>query len=169
MPEQHEKEAPMVSANTSLKTLLEQRADEIEQITAGLSEEQASRKPAQSEWCARDVLTHLLGSEARSFADGVRQFLDDDAVLDLTPGDPYQTAAREKMTAQQLAAGVTRQIRQIADFVGTLTAEQLQRTAHVPFLKDYGINDHPTLETWAGMMANMHLRGHVDQLRSLAG
>ncbi len=157
----------MVSTNTSLKGLFEQRAKEIEEITTGITEEQANRRPAEGEWCARDVLTHLLGSETRSFEDGVRLFLEKDSALDLTPGDPYPSEARKKMTAQELAAGVVKQCRQIGQFVGALTPEQLQETAHVAFLKDYGVNEYPTLEMWAGMMANMHLPQHVGQLREL--
>ena len=153
--------------NASLKGLFEQRAKEIEDITSGITEQQANRRPAEGEWCARDVLTHLLGSEARSFEDGVRLFLEKDAVVDITPGDPYPSETRKKMSAEDLSAGVVKQVRQIAQFVGGLTAEQLQETAHVAFLKDYGVNEYPTLEMWAGMMANMHLPQHVGQLREL--
>jgi len=157
----------MVSTNTSLKGLFKQRANEIEEITAGITEEQANRRPAEGEWCARDVLSHLLGSEELSFEDGVRLFLKNDAALDITPGDPYASNKREKMTSQELSAGVVKQVRGIAQFVGGLTPEQLQETAHIAFLKEYGVTDHPTLEMWAGMMANMHLPQHVGQLREL--
>jgi hypothetical protein len=157
----------MASTNTTLKELFEQRAKEIEEIATGITDEQANRRPAEGEWCARDVLTHLLGSEARSFEDGLRLFLEKDSVVDITPGDPYLTEARKKMRAQELSAGVAKQVRQIAQFIGGLTPEQLQETANVPFLKNYGMSEYPTLETWAGLMANMHLKQHVDQLREL--
>lgn len=156
----------MVSANTSLKTVFEQHADAIEEITNGLTEEQASKKPAENEWSIREVLTHLLGSEQRSFEDGLKAFLKDDALLDQTPGDPYITESREKLSTADLTAEVAKQYRQIGEFIGGLSAEQMQRTAHIPMLKDYGINDHPSLEMWAGIVANMHLRGHVEQMRA---
>ena len=109
----------------------------------------------------------MLGSETRSFEDGIRSFLKKDSVLDLTPGDPYPSDTRQKMTAQELSTAVVKQVRQISQFVGALTPEQLRETANVPFLKDYGISEYPTLESWAGLMANMHLPQHVGQLQAL--
>ena len=74
------------------------RAQESSPSPPASAREKGQRRPADGEWCARDVLCHLSGDGQRSFEDDVQRFLDEDKTraLDITPGRlvPGATSAR---------------------------------------------------------------------------
>jgi hypothetical protein len=151
----------------SLKDQLDARIREIEQAVSGTPEEKASQAP-EGEWCAKEVLTHLAGSEAESFFDGVRLFVEEDTPqLGTTPGDPYFTGNRPNASVDELLAAVTRQYRELATWVGGLTEEQLSRKAHAPAFKETPLTEYPTLQLWLGAIINYHLPAHIQQLQVL--
>ncbi len=159
----------MVSA-TSLQAQMEQKVREIKDVVAGISDEQASRQPASGEWCVKEVLSHLTGSETASFRDGLNRFLEEDTPeMDLTPGQSYYGPQREQASVSELLSGVEQQYGEIGKFLAGLSEEQLARKAHIAFLKETPLGEYPTLAQWASAIMNFHLNEHINQLRNLRG
>lgn len=151
----------------ALKAQFNAKTDEIERLVADLNEEAASKAPAEGEWCIREVLTHLAGDADQTFHDGFKRFVQEDTPdLGITPGQTY-AAGRENVPIQQLSKDVVKQYREIANWVGNLTPEQLSRTARIPFLKETPLGETPTLQIWLGAMLNFHLPQHIEQLQKL--
>jgi hypothetical protein len=157
-----------VVTTPSLKDQLEERIRTIEELTAGVSDEQAGQAPAEGEWCVKEVLSHLAGSEALSFREGIIAFLQQDTPeYDITPGESYFGPDRANASVSDLRDSVLTQYRQIGEAIGGLTEDQLGRKAHMPAFKDTPLTEYPTLGLWVGGIVNYHLPAHIEQLQSL--
>ena len=158
----------MVSASaTSLREAMEQKLQELGEALDGLDEEKAAHRPGDAEWCCKEILSHLTGDEGESYVDGFRRFIDEDSpLIGVVVGLPYYTPKRQAMSLSGLRAGVWKQYQEVADFVGGLSDEQLERKARVPLLKDTPIGEYPTLAQWAGTLINFHLPDHINQVRA---
>jgi len=156
----------MVSvAATSLRAALAQKMKELGAALEGMSEEDAARRPADGEWCCKEMLSHLMGDEGESFVAGLRRFVDEDSpLIGVVAGLPYFSPARQAMSLSEMRAGVWRQYEEVADFISGLSDEQLARKARVPLLKDTPIGEYPTLGQWAGAIINFHLTDHIGQM-----
>jgi hypothetical protein len=155
--------------NATLKDKFDEKASEIESTVSGVSDEKASRRPAEGEWSVRDVLCHLSGDAQHTFRDDLNRFLEEDMpVLGVTPGELYSTPDRESASIQELARSVAAQYRDIGTFVSGLTEEQLARPARIAFLKEVRGNDEIKLSEWISLMAEYHLSQHISQLQALA-
>jgi hypothetical protein len=147
---------------------MDQKVREIKEAVSGISDEQASRQPASGEWCVKEVLSHLSGRETASFLAGLNSFLEEDTPeMDLTPGDPYFSPQREKLSCSELLSKVEEQYSGIGKFLAGLTEEQLARKAHIAFLKETPLGEYPTLAQWASAIMHFHLTEHINQLRNL--
>ncbi len=154
--------------SASLKDQLQEKIRAIEELTSGVSDEHAGKAPAEGEWCVKEVLSHLAGPETQSFYDGIKAFVDEDTpTYDLTPGQSYFDSAREAASVAELRTSVIDQYSRIGDLLGSLSDEQLSRTAHTPSFKDTPLGEYPTLGTYAGALINYHLPDHIAQLQSL--
>jgi uncharacterized damage-inducible protein DinB len=156
-------------AQQALKDKFDEKASTIESAVAGLSEEQSSKRPAEGEWSARDVLCHLSGDAEHGFRDDLKRILaEDKPALEITPGDLYWTPEREKMSLKELAKSTADQYRQIGDLVGGLTPEQLARPARIGFLKEVRGSDEVKLGEWISIIVEYHMNAHIGQLQALA-
>lgn len=158
----------MVSTQ-SFQQQLEAKVREIEQVVSGMSDDKASQAPAPGEWCVKEVLTHLSGSEAQSFYAGLQRFVNEETPrLDLTPGETYLTPTRENAPVDELLASVLTQYGDIGKWIGKLSDADLLRKAHMPAFKETPLSEYPTLQLWIGAIINFHLTAHVQQLQTLA-
>ena len=158
----------MVTA-ASLKDQMSQKVRELHEAVSGLSEEKASQRPAEGEWCAKEVLSHLTGEEMDTFYADLKRFLEEDTpALDVIPGQAHFDDERKSWSTQALLGAVEKQYNEIGTFLAGLSDEQLNRKGHVPLLKETPIGEYPTLGQWAGALINFHLNDHVQQLQSLA-
>ena len=140
-----------MSIGNALSEQLSAKVTELRQAVSAVGEENAARRPVDGEWCAKEVLSHLAGEDSSTIVDRLNRFVvEDTPELELTPGVSAFTPDR----AQTSLAG--------------LTDEQFSRKAHVIALKGSPMGEYPTLSQWAGFAINIHLGGHVNQLRSLA-
>jgi len=156
------------AAATSLRDALEQKMKELGEALEGTDEEDAARRPADGEWCCKEMLSHLMGDEGESFVTGLRRFVDEDTpLIGVVAGLPYYTPARQAMSLSELRAGVWRQYQEVADFIGSLSDEQLARKGRVPLLKETPIGEYATLGQWAGAIINFHLMDHVGHMRKV--
>ena len=158
----------MVSqAAMSLHNAVDQRIRELGEAVTAFDEESSGRRPAEGEWCCKEVLSHLMGDERANAVTNFRRFLDEDApLIGIVSGLPYYTPARQAMSLTELREAVWRQYHEVADFLGGLSDEQLARKARVPLLKDTPIGEYPTLEQFVGGLTNFHLTDHINQIRN---
>jgi len=154
--------------SASLKEQLQEKIRTIEQLTSSVSDEQSGKAPAEGEWCVKEVLSHLAGSETQSFYDGIKSFIEQDTPrYDLTPGQSFFDSAREGASIAELRSSVIDQYNRIGDLLGSLSEEQLLRTAHTPNFKETPLGEYPTLGSWAAGLINYHLSDHIGQLQTL--
>jgi hypothetical protein len=50
-----------------------------------------------------------------------------------------------------------------------LSADQLNRKAHVPLLKETPLGEYPTLAEWISALVDYHVGFHIDHLREIQG
>ena len=156
----------MVTA-TSLKEQLAQKVREVTEIASGLSEEQAAKAPAEGEWSAKQVLSHLCGDDEALSMYEFQRFLDEDTPpLGIAPG--RYGDVRKDASVSELVTKIETDYSAIGTFIAGLSDEQLGRKAHVPFLKETPLGEYPTLGQWVGAVINYHLPDHINQLRTAA-
>jgi hypothetical protein len=153
----------------TLQEQVAQKVDEIKQTVSGVSEQQALKKPAEGEWCIKEVLSHLTGEENAIMMYQLKRILEEDTPdLSIVPGVSAYDSNREKAPISQLVSTIETQYADLGKLLGGLSEDQLARKARVPFLKETPIGEYPTLGQWAGAIVNFHLNDHVQQLRTLA-
>lgn len=151
-----------------LRQQLDQKILEISAAVVGIDEQKALERPAEGEWCAKEVLSHLSGQENANVMHRLKRILEEDTPnLDITPGVSAYDAQREQASVSQLLSTVETQYTELGKLLYSLTEEQLARKAHVPALKGSPLGEYPTLGQWAGFVVNFHIAGHVNQLRNL--
>jgi len=154
----------------ALKDQLQERIRAIEQLTSGITDEEASKPPADGEWCIKEVLSHLAGPESGSLYDGIKTFLDEDTpTYDLSPGQSFFESRRADASITELRTTVIDQYSRISDLLGGLSEEQLARTAHMPNFKDTPFGEYPALGALVAGFVNYHMPDHIAQLQSLRG
>jgi len=158
----------MVSGPT-LQQQVSQKVQEIKQAISGLSEENASKQPAEGEWCVKEVLSHLTGEENAVMMYQLNRILEEDTpTLTLVPGMSAYTDERKNSSLSQLLSTVEAQYSDLGKLFAGMSEEQLSRKAHIPFLKESPLGEYPTLGQWAMGIINFHLADHVSQISTLA-
>jgi hypothetical protein len=157
----------MVAAQ-GLQEQVSSKVNEIKSLVAGLSSEEASKKPSADEWCVNEVLSHLLGPELGSWKGGIESIVKEDTpLIDLTPGISYYER-RSGESTEELLAEFEKEYNAVGEYLGSLTEEQLNRKAHVPIFKETPLGEYPTLAQFAGGIINFHMADHVQQIRALS-
>ncbi len=117
--------------------------------------------PAPGEWCAKEVLGHIIEADRRGFAGRVRQFLDEDNPQCIA-WDPPQVAA-ERDDCNRAASDLLNEFAALrADGVSAILAlqpEQLSRSGMPPAVGTLTISD--LLFEWIH-----HDQNHVKQIMS---
>jgi len=151
----------------NLQQQLQAKVQELKQAVSGLSEQQAAKVPAEGEWSAKQVLSHLCGSDDALSMYEFKRFLDEDTPdLGITPGSYGDN--RKDAPVSELVARIDSDYGKIGGFFAGLSEEQLGRKAHVPFLKETPLGEYPTLGQWAIGVIQFHLNDHIQQLKNLA-
>jgi uncharacterized damage-inducible protein DinB len=157
----------MVSGPT-LQQQLNQKVEEIKQAVAEIDEAKATTSPGSGEWSAKEILWHLTGEEHALKTFEMERFLKEDTPeLGVEPGRSPYNADRAKTPVKELVSRVENQYAEVGSFLAGLNEEQLNRKAHIPFLKETPLGEYPTLGQWAIGLINFHLNDHIQQLKSL--
>lgn len=96
--------------------LLRASLEAIRAECAGMSERAASWHPRSGEWCAKEVLGHLIEADRRGFGGRIRQFLDADNPACI-PWDQDEVARKRGDCGRPIAA--------LIEELGTVRADGL--------------------------------------------
>ena len=156
-----------MSTGEALSAQLAAKVAEVREAIAGLSEEQAAKPKSEGEWSAKQVLSHLCGdTDALSMYEFKRFLNEETPALGITPGS--YSDVRKDAPLSELVSRIDSDYTQIGKFLAGLNEEQLNRKAHIPFLKETPLGEYPTLGQWAIGMIQFHLNDHVQQLKNLS-
>jgi len=148
--------APLTPAE--IAPLLEAAMSTLRAELGTLPERVLTAHPAPGQWCAKEVVGHLIEAEHRGFAGRIRTILVG-ANPTLEGWDPDEVARARKDCAQPIAALLAElaEIRpQSAALVRGLGATDLARTALHPKVGRLSVND--ILQEWVH-----HDRNHIKQ------
>jgi|CXWL01.1.fsa_nt_gi hypothetical protein len=156
---------PPVTGST-LAALLRERVTELEAACAGVDETASGKRPKTDAWCIREHLSHLHGDDRDTFLDGIRGVLVEGvAELDVTPGITHYTVDRRDAGFPALLRTVCEQYRAIADLAEAMTTEQLEHRTRIELMEQSPFGSTPKMSEWLGAIADMHLSGHIAQIR----
>ena len=151
----------------SLQQQLDQKGQEIKQTVSGIDEQKATKRPADGEWSAKEVLSHLCGDDdALSMYEFTRFLNEETPALGIAPG--RYSDVRKDAPLSELVSKIDSDYAKIGSFFAGLNEEQLNRKAHIPFLKETPLGEYPTLGQWAIGVIQFHLNDHVQQLKNLS-
>jgi len=155
------------STGTQLAQSVRQGIEELKRVCEGLDESTASRAPA-GRWSPKEILSHLLGPEGTGHLQILQAFLDQDTPrIDIEAENPFFSENRARMTFAQLLSEVEGEYNRISTFAEGLTTEQLDRTAHIPMLKESPFGEYPTLGTWISLIGGLgesHVHFHIGHM-----
>ncbi len=150
-----------------IAAVVRRKAEAFRKACVGIDEETASRAPAER-WSPKQIVSHLCGPEGRGPVMACRAFVEQDVPkLDLQPGNPFFSEARARISFAALLGDFDKVYDEVAEFVGSLTLQQLGRKAHVPDLKDSPLGEYPTLEAFVLGIGEFHVQFHIDHLREI--
>ena len=152
-----------------LAGLVRTKMDEFLNISKNLDEETASRAP-EGRWSPKQIVSHISGPDGIGYLPMLQAFLDQDTPrFDVEAENPYLTDRRAQMTFAALLEEFEKEYSRIADFAAGLSADQLNRKAHVPLLKETPLGEYPTLAEWIFALVDYHMGFHIDHLKEIRG
>jgi hypothetical protein len=152
---------------TELARTIRTKMEELEKICDGLNEEIASRAPA-NRWSPKQIVSHISGQDGIGYMPAFDLILKQDTPrIDIIAEDPFFTERRSKLTMKELVAEAGKEYAKIADLVLTLSADQLNRKAHIPLFKDTALGEYPTLAMFVGGLGSWHLEFHISHMKEI--
>lgn len=155
------------SQAAQLSELIRRRAEDFKELCEGLDEETATLAPA-GRWSPKEIVSHLCGPEGIGHMQSIYRFLEQDTPrLDIEVENPFFSEDRARRTFAELLSEFDREYDRVAEFAAGLSAEQLSRKAHIPFLKETPLGEYPTLAGWFQAIGDYHLGFHTDHMREV--
>ncbi len=145
---------------------IRRKAQEFKNVCKGVDEATASRAPA-GRWSPKEIVSHVSGPDGVGFLPGFKDIVEKDTPrLDIDVENPFFSERRAAMSFSGLLAEFESEYDRIAEFVASMSDDQLKRKAHIPMLKEY-LGEYPTLATWAQTIGLEHLGMHIDHMKEI--
>ncbi|MBI5076390.1 MAG: DinB family protein [Nitrospirae bacterium] len=152
---------------TELARTIRTNIEELEKICVNIDEETASRAPV-GRWSPKQIISHIAGQDGIGYMPAFELILKQDTPrIDIIAEDPFYTERRTKLTMKELLAEAGKEYAKIAELLLTLSADQLDRKAHIPLFKDTALGEYPTLAMFIGGLGGWHLKFHIDHLNEV--
>ncbi len=146
---------------------IRRHADEFRKLCEGLDENIANSAPSDR-WSPKQIVSHLCGPEGSGFMPTFRAILDQDTPrLDIEVENPFFTGKRTSMTMAELLADFEKEYGRMAELAEGLTAEQLNRKAHIPILKESPLGEYTSLAGWIELLSENHLVFHINHMKEI--
>ena len=149
----------MPLSTRDIEALLEASIATVDAEIVALGDAGARWRPASDEWCANEVVGHLIEAERRGFAGGIRTILAEDRP-DLEPWDQPEVAAG-RGDCEKVAAALAAEFRALRldslELVRALRDADLDRVGMHPEVGELRVRD--LLAEWVH-----HDRNHIRQL-----
>jgi len=150
-----------------LSELIHRKVADFIELCEGLDEETASRSTT-GRWSPKEIVSHLCGPEGIGHMPTIYAILERETpTLEIEVENPFFTEDRGRKTFAELLGEFEREYDHIANFVAGLSEEQLDRKAHMPFLRETGFGEYPTLAVWIQLIGEYHLGSHTDHMRKI--
>ena len=150
-----------------LAGMIRRKAAGLIEACREVDENLAARAPGDR-WSPRLIISHLCGPEGTGHTALLRAFIDSDTpLLDLNAGNPFYTEKRATMSFSELLAECAANYQQVAGFIEGLTDAQLERTAHIPELKETPLGEYPTLAAMINGLGEFHIQSHIEHLNEI--
>jgi hypothetical protein len=150
-----------------LSELIHQNVAAFKETCEEVDEETASRAPSDR-WSPKEIVSHLCGPEGIGLMPTFSAFVEKDIPrLDIEVEDPFFSENRARMTFAELLAEFEEEYGRIVEFVAGLSEDQLNRKAHIPFLKETPLGEYPTLAVWVQVIGDQHLTSHIDHMKAI--
>lgn len=156
----------MVHTSTGLAATLRAHMDELERLAEHVDERRLQARTSAGAWSVAETLSHLQGADGDTFLDGIQRIIrEDQPAIDVQQGQTHWNADRRAASASTLLSAVLSQYRAIADTIDGAAGETMGRRAHIELLADSPFGSTPTLEQWTRAIVEMHVAGHMEELR----
>jgi len=140
---------------------------ELVSICSEVDEATALRAPA-GRWSPKEILSHVTGPDEHGLLPLFERFTAADTpLIELVPEQTYMSEARRAMPFAKLAELAGQRYEGVARYAEGLGAEQFERTAHIPMLKQSPLGEYPTLGTVIRGFGQSHLKMHIEHLREV--
>lgn len=150
-----------------LAQVVRQNMSDLANACQGVDEAIASRSPV-GRWSPKEILSHLIGPGNDAHVTVMRRFLEEDTpTLDLTPENTHFSPERAATPFAQLATEAQEEYGRVADFVASLSQEQLSRKARIPMLKESPLGEFPTLGQLTFGLGGFHVQFHIKHMQEV--
>ncbi len=147
--------------------LIRRNVAELKKTCQGLDEERASLAPS-GRWSPKEIVSHLCGPEGTGLMPTFTAFVEKDVPrLDIEVENSFFSQNRAHMTFAELLTELEEEFGRISEFVESLSEEQFERKAYIPFLKETPLGEYPTLDVWTRVIVDEHLSSHVDHMKEI--
>ena len=131
----------------------------LKMMLSELDDTLLSWRPAEGEWCIKEVIGHMIDMDTLAFADRIQIILDEDtpSMESLNVDEIEAKRQDDKRPLSELIESFTKERKQAVEYLNNLSAEHLHRTGTFPVNRHFKASDF--LYEWP-----YHDQEHIKQI-----